>query len=53
MNHFSFKHKVFSQGGSLLLLMNKEHLDEEREVEIEERQKFNERQLDKYGHYKL
>ena len=32
---------------------HKEHLDEEREVEIEERQKFNERQLDKYGHYKL
>ena len=32
---------------------HKEHLDEEREVEIEERQQYNERQLEKYGHYKL
>ena len=32
---------------------HQEHLDEEKIIEIEQRQKFNERQLEKYGHYKL
>ena len=32
---------------------HKEHLDEEKTIEIKQRQKFNERQLEKYGHYKL
>ena len=32
---------------------HKEHLEEEKIIEIEKRQEFNERQLEKYGHYKL
>ena len=32
---------------------HQEHLDEEKLIEIEDRQNFNERQLEKYGHYKL
>ena len=32
---------------------HQEHLDEEKKIETKERQKFNERQLEKYGHYKL
>ena len=32
---------------------HKEHLEEEKIIEIEHRQKLNERQLEKYGHYKL
>ena len=32
---------------------HQEHLDEEKIIEVEKRQKFNERQLEKYGHYKL
>ena len=32
---------------------HKEHLEEEKLIEIKDRQNFNERQLEKYGHYKL
>lgn len=32
---------------------HQEHLEEEKTLEVEQRQKFNERQLEKYGHYKL
>ena len=32
---------------------HKEHLKEEKVLEVEKRKEFNERQLEKYGHYKL
>ena len=32
---------------------HKEHLKEEKIIEVKERKEFNERQLEKYGHYKL
>ena len=32
---------------------HKEHLKEEKVLEVDKRKEFNERQLEKYGHYKL
>ncbi len=32
---------------------HKDHLEKEKEKEIEQRQEFNNRQFEKYGHYKL
>ena len=32
---------------------HKNHLNEEKKLEIDERKRFNENQFEKYGHYKL
>ena len=32
---------------------HKEHLDEEKIIEVENRKQFNEKQLEKYGHYRM
>ena len=51
--HFVDRLENIVRESRTLPLSRKLLLDEEKLIEIEDRQNFNERQLEKYGHYKL